>query len=163
MVRKPETALTKRVLDKLRKVGGFWVKIHGGPWQTSGLPDIVGCYLGRFYGFEVKVGDNQPTKRQALVLSLIEQAGGVSRVVRDPQDALDALVSKPVDSDKLFPGRDWLAASQTCVVIGLSIGEKPISQWKLRRLVEAGSIRSRYYGQRRYYSMKSIQKFLEGE
>ena len=28
----------------------FW-KVHGGMYGTAGIPDIICCYRGRFYGF----------------------------------------------------------------------------------------------------------------
>src|SRR3989304_5497081 len=117
MTQKPETALTKKILTRLKQEGGFWVKIHGGAYQVTGLPDIIGCFKGRFYGFEVKVSErSEPTPRQALILALVKRAGGVSRVIRGPTEAIQAIRETQVDgSSKLF-SRKWLTNSQGCVM-----------------------------------------------
>ena len=158
----PETALTKKILKVLRGEGGWWVKIHGGPYQVTGIPDIIGCLGGRFYSFEVKVKEtDKATPRQALQLRLIKQAGGVSRVIRGPADALKAIRKARITNNReLFPTKTWLTASQACVKIGLGLGDKPISQWKLKRLVKSGEISTRVYGGRKYYNSKSVDDFL---
>src|SRR3989304_2630554 len=161
MTQKPEAALTKKILTQLRERGGFWAKIHGGPYQATGLPDIVGCCRGGFYGFEVKVREHdQPTARQSLTLRLIRQAGGVSRVVRGPADALSAMQD---GHTRLYLDRRWLTASQATVMIGLELGDKPISRWKLDKLVREEKVRTRAYSGRRYYSGRSIINFLKGD
>ncbi len=160
MSTKPEAVLTRRILKALRSKGGFWAKIHGGPYQVTGLPDIIGVYEGRFYGMEVKLlKGGQPTARQALALRLIKAAGGVSGVVRDPQDALKLLRKR---NAMLFGPKKWLTASQAGAKIGLGLGDRPISRWRLNKLGEEGVITMRSYGSRRYYNAKSIDTFLKG-
>src|SRR3972149_6199879 len=157
MTKKPETVLAKKILRLLREKAGFWAKIHGGPYQVTGLPDIIGCYRGRFYGFEVKVRErDQPTARQLLTLRLIRQAEGISRVVRGPTDALDTLQDGHI---RLYMDRRWLTASQATVMIGMELGDKPISRWKLDKLAREEKVRTRAYSGRRYYSVKSINHF----
>ena len=41
----------------------FW-KEHGGPYGTSGIPDIICCYKGRFLGLEVKLPGGKLTALQ---------------------------------------------------------------------------------------------------
>ena len=60
----------------------FAWKEHGGMYGTSGLPDIICCYCGRFVGLEVKTTDGKVTKLQEITLAKIQAAGGVSAVVR---------------------------------------------------------------------------------
>ena len=36
MPKKPETLLSEKVLSRLRAEGGWWFKVHGGPFQTAG-------------------------------------------------------------------------------------------------------------------------------
>jgi Archaeal holliday junction resolvase (hjc) len=88
-----ESQITRQILDAIRKHGGYWVKIHGSAYQVSGLPDIIGCYRGRFVGLEVKVpgGENKLSLRQKVMLRRIEQHGGTSKVVTSALDALDVL------------------------------------------------------------------------
>ena len=63
----------------------FW-KEHGGQYGTAGIPDIIVCYKGRFYGLEAKIGSNKPTRLQAATLDQIKKAGGVAEVVRSVDD-----------------------------------------------------------------------------
>lgn len=63
----------------------FW-KEHGGMYGTSGIPDIIACIGGHFYGFEVKGEDGQPTKLQEAVIRKINAAGGTAGVVRSVAD-----------------------------------------------------------------------------
>ena len=63
-----ESQITAKILSQLKRLGGFWYKTHGGPFQVRGLPDIIGCYQGAFYGLEVKV----PGRENTLTASLSE-------------------------------------------------------------------------------------------
>lgn len=92
--RKPplESRVVKAILAALRKRGGFWNKTHGNPLVTRGLPDIIGCYRGRYIALEVKRSpDESPTKLQAYRISEITRAGGVARVISSVEEALALL------------------------------------------------------------------------
>jgi hypothetical protein len=97
MAKGPEARLTRKILTQLRKeFGGYWVKIHGGPFQRIGLPDIIGCVQGKFVGFEVKVPqrkDNVSDLQQANI-DAIEAAGGTSAVITSYEDAAEILRRK---------------------------------------------------------------------
>jgi len=86
--------LTKEIVIALKKNGCFAVKIHGGPYQVAGLPDIVGCYQGRFFGLEVKLPgkEHKLTAKQNLTLRRIKEAGGISGMVIDPIQAVDTVI-----------------------------------------------------------------------
>lgn len=89
MGKKPETRLVNQILKELRVQGGWWVKIHGSAWQVSGIPDILGCYRGRFVALEVKMPDGKDlSARQELAIDRINQAGGVARVVKNKEHAI---------------------------------------------------------------------------
>lgn len=86
----PESLLVKQIKSALeRKYGGLWIKIHGGPYQQAGIPDLLGCQDGRFLGLEVKVPGREKTltKLQAQTLDEIKQAGGISAVVTSVEEA----------------------------------------------------------------------------
>ena len=68
----------------------FW-KEHGGQYGTAGIPDIIVCYKGRFYGLEAKVGKNQPTRLQAAPIEQIRHAGGVAAVVRSVDEVKEIM------------------------------------------------------------------------
>ena len=91
MSKKPESKLVDKILRKLRKRRkSYWVKLHGGMFQTVGLPDIVGCYKGKFVAIEVKVPgkENTLTKRQRLILKRIADAGGRAGMATNEKEAL---------------------------------------------------------------------------
>ena len=68
----------------------FW-KEHGGQYGTAGIPDIIVCYKGRFYGLEAKVGKNQTTRLQAATIEQIRHAGGVAAVVRSVDEVKEIM------------------------------------------------------------------------
>ena len=88
-----ESTITADIMKRLRAFGGVWSKIHGGPMQTTGLPDIVGCYRGRFVGFEVKRPStrNNVSGRQRFMLSILKDAGAITGVVVSAHEAITIL------------------------------------------------------------------------
>lgn len=78
-----ERTYTTRLLKALRAAPRVWcVKIHGGPMQQAGLPDIIGTVRGVFFGLEIKQPGNPATLLQVRTLDAIANAGGRTRVVR---------------------------------------------------------------------------------
>lgn len=59
----------------------FW-KEHGGMYGTAGIPDIIACINGRFFGFEVKTATGKTTGLQDAAIRMINEAGGTAVVVR---------------------------------------------------------------------------------
>ena len=59
----------------------FW-KEHGGMYGTAGIPDIIACINGRFFGFEVKIATGKTTGLQDAAIRKINEAGGTAVVVR---------------------------------------------------------------------------------
>jgi Holliday junction resolvase len=91
MTTQPESRLSRKIMDKLREQGIFCFKIHGGPTMMAGLPDIIACVDGRFYGLETKMPQQRDniSVRQQYVHDQIRQAHGLVAVVCSPQEALD--------------------------------------------------------------------------
>ena len=69
----------------------FCWKEHGGMYGTAGIPDIICCLEGRFYGFEVKTQDGKPTELQKSTIRKIRNAGGTALVVRSVDEVKEAL------------------------------------------------------------------------
>lgn len=61
--------------------------------QTTGVPDIIGVYRGKFIAFEVKMPGKEKTtsRRQVVIMSRIRLAGGVPKIVSSAQDAMGVL------------------------------------------------------------------------
>lgn len=78
-----EADIVKAILRYLKTLEHcFCWKEHGGMYGTAGIPDVICCYHGRFYGFEVKTEKGQPTKLQEATIKKIRKAGGTAAVVR---------------------------------------------------------------------------------
>ena len=92
MPKKPETLLAEKIVKALNsKLGGYWVNIHGSPFQSRGIPDITGCYNGVYIGIEVKMPGkgNTLSKYQELNIKKINEAGGRATMVESVNEALN--------------------------------------------------------------------------
>lgn len=69
----------------------FAWKEHGGMYGTAGIPDIIACIDGKFYGFEVKTDIGKPTKLQESTMRKINKAGGTAVVVRSVDEVKSIL------------------------------------------------------------------------
>lgn len=68
-------------------IGGWWLNFHGGSvYMPRGIPDIIGCFLGRFVAFEVKQPGEKPTPIQRLTIQLLKKAGAVVEIVYSVED-----------------------------------------------------------------------------
>jgi hypothetical protein len=69
--------------------GSIWFKIHGGPHQPAGLPDLVGSVDGHFVGIEFKrAAGLEPTPRQMMQLAKLQEAGARVGVAFTPEQAV---------------------------------------------------------------------------
>jgi hypothetical protein len=83
MVLTPEKKIKDKVVAQLKALGAYYFYPVTGGYGSSGVPDIVGCYRGKFFGIECKAGKNKPTKLQLLNLRQIEEAGGIALVINE--------------------------------------------------------------------------------
>lgn len=114
MPRGPEQRLyTNRIRPELVRrmmAGTLWfLKSHGGPFQSSGQPDLILCQDRRMYGIEMKKPGGTLTARQASRLHAIAQAGGVAAVVT----SLEELVAVLDDPTSTLAMRALAAAKRT--------------------------------------------------
>lgn len=86
MLERDIVAAIKRYLLTLGSDVFFW-KEHGGPYGTSGIPDIIICYKGRFIGMECKLPGGRLTELQKRALDKINRAGGIAQRVESVDDA----------------------------------------------------------------------------
>lgn len=87
-----EADIVRAIMRYLKTVPGcFCWKEHGGMYGTAGIPDIIACIDGRFYGFEVKAEGGKPTKLQEAIIRKILAAGGTALVVRSVDEVRAAL------------------------------------------------------------------------
>ena len=83
MAMTPEGKVKKKCVAYLKEIGAYYFFPATGGYGKSGVPDIVGCYKGKFFGIEVKAGNNKPTELQKHQLKLITEAGDIAMVVNE--------------------------------------------------------------------------------
>lgn len=84
----PEVKVKKKLVAQLAALGAYFFYPVTGGYGASGVPDVICCYKGRFFGFECKAGKNKPTALQSLNMMAIRKAGGYSIVVDEENVAL---------------------------------------------------------------------------
>ena len=99
MAATPEVKVKQAVTKQIKALGAYYFYPVTGGFGASGVPDIVGCYRGKFFGIECKAGKNKPTDLQLKNLSAIAAEGGLSLVVNEDnmnsvQDLLIAWASR---------------------------------------------------------------------
>ena len=79
----PEKKVKDKVVAILKELGAyfFFPATHG--YGRSGVPDIIGCYKGRFFAIECKAGNNKPTALQERELRRINEAHGATFVANE--------------------------------------------------------------------------------
>jgi Holliday junction resolvase len=83
MAMTPEKKVKQKVAKLLKGVGAYYFFPATGGYGRSGVPDIVGCVDGKFFGIECKAGKNTTTALQELELKKIEESGGIAMVVNE--------------------------------------------------------------------------------
>ena len=78
-----ERALIKRIKEELTKAGAKVLKIAGGPRCEAGTPDLIGCYCGRAFAIEAKVGKNVASKIQTARMNEWLASGACVAVARE--------------------------------------------------------------------------------
>ena len=79
----PEAKVKKVVATQLKERGAYYFYPVTGGYGKSGVPDIIGCYDGLFFGIECKAGKNKPTALQWKNINDINKAGGYALVVNE--------------------------------------------------------------------------------
>ena len=85
-----EKELENEIKKFIREQGGLPYKIHGGDlYQETGIPDILACWRGLFFGIEVKRPGEKPSAIQLAQGLRIKKAGGHFLVAYSLQDVKD--------------------------------------------------------------------------
>ena len=85
---KKESAIVAAIVKSGRQQGWWIMKIHGGPHQLSGVPDLLCLKDGRAMFLEVKRPGEVPTAIQRHRMNEIEtKAGAPCHVVRSREEA----------------------------------------------------------------------------
>ena len=99
-----EADVVKAIMKYLKTVPRcFFFKEHGGMYGTAGIPDIIACIDGHFFGFEVKKDVGRPTKLQEAVIKKMLAAGGTAVVVRSADEVKVVVEGVMSESGNLDP------------------------------------------------------------
>lgn len=72
-----EKNFENKVKKWMKERGSWFIKYWGGAAYTkSGIPDLLCCLDGYFFGVEVKADNGEPTLLQLMHLKRIREAGG---------------------------------------------------------------------------------------
>ena len=97
----PEAKVKKVVVNQLRNLGAYYFYPVTGGYGRSGVPDIVGCYKGKFFGIECKAGKNTPTPLQQINLDDIEKQNGIALIVNEKNmHSVRDLITGDTDEDE---------------------------------------------------------------
>jgi hypothetical protein len=78
-----ESKVKKKVVQQLKLLDAYYFYPVTGGYGRSGVPDIVGCYKGKFFAIECKAGTNKPTPLQTLNIEQIILTGGIALVINE--------------------------------------------------------------------------------
>jgi hypothetical protein len=76
-----EAKVKEKVKKALKNMGAYYAMPATGGYGSSGVPDFLICYEGRFIGIECKANGNTPTALQMKNLRDIESCKGVALVI----------------------------------------------------------------------------------
>ena len=79
----PEVRVKKRIRVVLESLGAYHFNPIAGQFGRAGVPDIVGCLNGKFFGIEAKAGKGKTTPLQDQQLAAIRAAGGIALVINE--------------------------------------------------------------------------------
>lgn len=65
----------------IKSIGGYEVKFFANAYTRKGVPDILACVNGKFWGIEAKSSAGKPSELQVYNIRLIRAAGGNAMVV----------------------------------------------------------------------------------
>lgn len=83
MAATPEKLVKQKVIKILKAAGAYYFYPVASGFMSSGVPDIVACYKGKFIGVECKSGKNKPTELQLRNLAAIKDNGGFGFVINE--------------------------------------------------------------------------------
>jgi Holliday junction resolvase len=79
----PEKKVKNKVVHLLKTAGAYCFYPVAGGFGSAGVPDIVACYMGRFFAIECKAGKGKTTALQDKNIAQIKDAGGLAIVVNE--------------------------------------------------------------------------------
>ena len=92
----PEKKVKTKVVAILKELGAYYFYPVTGGYGASGVPDIVGCYDGKFFAVECKAGKGKTTALQDKNIAQIKACGGQAIVINEDNiEDIRRLLLKP--------------------------------------------------------------------
>ena len=79
----PEVKVKKKVVAQLKALRAYYFYPITGGFGGSGVPDIIGCYKGKFFAIECKAGKGKTTALQEKNIAQIIAQGGLAMVINE--------------------------------------------------------------------------------
>ena len=99
----PEKKVKEKVKKILKELNCYYCMPSTGGYGSSGVPDIITCYQGRFIGIECKANGNKPTALQQKNLQDIINAKGQSLIIDEKNiDMLKLLIQTNINNIKEY-------------------------------------------------------------
>ena len=90
-----EKSVEDQIKQYIKDHGGLCYKIHGGDlYQETGIPDLLCCWGGLFFGIEVKDPDGEPSALQLAQGVRIIKAKGHFIVATSVEDVKNYIYEK---------------------------------------------------------------------
>jgi hypothetical protein len=84
MAMTPEGRIKAKLDRMLKEEGAWFFSPQAGPYGRSGIPDRIGCVLGRMFAVECKADrTKKPTRLQQQAMEQLAGAGAVVFLVYD--------------------------------------------------------------------------------
>jgi Holliday junction resolvase len=97
----PEARVKKKVRLILDELGIYNFMPPANGYGRAGIPDIIGCYSGRFIAVECKAGKGVVTELQKRELERIKNAGGLAYVINESNvDQLKELITNETNDGR---------------------------------------------------------------
>ena len=88
--KRDEKSVENEIKSYIKEHGGLCYKIHGGDlYQETGIPDLLCCWYGLFFGIEVKDPNGKPSAIQLAQGARIKKAKGHFIIATSVQDVKD--------------------------------------------------------------------------
>lgn len=81
-----EKKVQAQIIKYLQAKGGYVVKVITA--TKAGVPDIIACIDGKFYGIEVKGENGLASPLQLANLEMIRAAGGIGILAKSVEDVM---------------------------------------------------------------------------
>ena len=107
MGKQPESRVSTSIMKEWKRRGAWCMKVHGGPMQLTGVPDIAGVVEGQAIYCETKMPGNKPTLVQWKRIRDLRRAGALVCVAYSVSDAVQ-MIEHALSGDHTFAECDCL-------------------------------------------------------